>query len=63
MRGFIVFDFIEHYPEAMQALGGWYKDGKLKFKEDIREGGVEAFPAVLSELYTGGNFGKLILRL
>ena len=63
MQGFIVFDFIKHNAEAMEALGGWYKDGKLKFKEDIRDGGVEAFPAVLSELYTGGNFGKLILKL
>ncbi len=63
VQGFIVFDFIKHYGEAMQALGGWYKDGKLKFKEDIREGGIETFPAVLSELYTGGNFGKLILKV
>ena len=63
MQGFIVFDFIKHNEEAMTALGGWYKDGKLKFKEDIRDGGVEAFPAVLSDLYTGGNFGKLILKL
>ena len=63
VQGFIVFDFLKHYPEAMEALGGWYKDGKLKFKEDIRDGGVETFPAVLSDLYTGGNFGKLILKV
>ena len=63
VQGFIVFDFVKHNPEAMEALGGWYKDGKLKFREDIRDGGLDAFPSVLSELYTGGNFGKLILKV
>jgi hypothetical protein len=63
IRGFIVFDFIEQYGEALRALGSWYKEGKLKFREDVREGGVAAYPAVLAELYTGGNFGKLILKV
>ena len=63
VRGFIVFDFIKQYSEALQTLGGWYKAGKLKFREDIREGGVAAFPTVLQDLYTGGNFGKLILAV
>jgi len=63
VRGFIVLDFVKQYAEALRALGGWYKEGKLKFREDIREGGVAAFPSVLTELYTGGNFGKLILEV
>ena len=36
---------------------------QAEIQEDIRDGGVETFPAVLSELYTGGNFGKLILKV
>ena len=63
VQGFIVFDFLKHNTEALQALGGWYKDGKLKFREDLREGGIETFPSTLRELYTGGNFGKLILKV
>ena len=63
VRGFIVFDFIKDYPEAADTLGGWYKDGKLKFLEDIREGGIDAFPRVLPLLFNGENFGKLILKL
>ena len=63
VQGFIVFDFAAHNAEALAALGGWYKQGKLKFREDVRRGGVEAFPSVLRELYTGGNFGKLILEV
>jgi NADPH-dependent curcumin reductase CurA len=63
VQGFIVFDFIDKYPEALAALGGWYKEGKLKFREDIRGGGIQAFPETLGELYTGGNTGKLVLRV
>jgi NADPH-dependent curcumin reductase CurA len=63
VQGFIVFDFINRYPEALAALGGWYKEGKLHFREDIRTGGIDAFPETLAELYTGGNVGKLILQV
>ena len=41
----------------------WHKEGKLKIREDVREGGVDAFPDVLNLLYTGGNFGKLVLKV
>lgn len=63
MRGLIVFDFIKRYPEAAEALGRWHAEGKLKMREDIRTGGVDAFPDVLNLLYTGGNLGKLILDI
>ncbi len=63
VRGFIVFDFAEKYGDALQALGQWHAEGKLKFRQDVREGGIDAFPDVLNLLYTGGNFGKLVLKL
>ena len=63
VRGFIVFDFVEQYGEAAADLGRWHAEGKLKMREDVRDGGVDAYPAVLNELYTGGNFGKLVLRV
>jgi NADPH-dependent curcumin reductase CurA len=63
VQGFIVFDFAKQYKEATSALLGWYRDGRLKLREDVRDGGLDAFPAVLRQLYTGGNFGKLVLKL
>ena len=63
VRGFIVFDFITRYPEAMTALAEWHAAGTLKMREDVRDGGLEAFADVLNLLYTGGNTGKLVLRL
>ena len=53
----------EEIIKAYEKLGTWYKEGKLTFKEDVREGGLEAFPDVLKMLYTGENFGKLILKV
>lgn len=63
VQGFIVFDFAKRYGEAVEALGEWHAAGKLKMREDVREEGIDAFPDVLNELYTGGNRGKLILKL
>lgn len=63
MQGFIVFDFIKRYSEAVQAMGKWHAEGTLKMREDVREGGVDAFPDTLNMLYTGENQGKLVLKL
>ncbi len=63
VRGFIVFDFADRIPEAVRHLGEWAAAGKLKMREDVRDGGVDAFPDVLNLLYTGGNLGKLVLKL
>ncbi len=63
VRGFIVFDFQDRMDEANDQLGTWHAEGKLKMREDVREGGVDAFPDILNLLYTGGNFGKLVLKL
>ncbi len=61
MEGFVVFDYLSRYPEGIQALAGWLKEGKLKSKEDIVDG-LETFPETLLKLFTGENFGKLCLK-
>jgi NADPH-dependent curcumin reductase CurA len=35
----------------------------MKSKEDVVEGGVAAFPAALLKLFSGENFGKLVLKV
>ena len=44
MQGLIVFDWANRMPEAIAQLGAWHKEGKLKIREDVREGGLDAFP-------------------
>jgi NADPH-dependent curcumin reductase CurA len=63
MQGFIVSDFAPRYREAVGSLGRWLAEGKLVMREDVREGGVDAFADVLNLLYTGGNRGKLVLEV
>ncbi|HXU72743.1 MAG TPA: NADP-dependent oxidoreductase [Polyangia bacterium] len=62
MEGFVVFDFEARYAEAVGAMLRWHKEGKLKAREDIVDG-IDKFPEALAMLYTGKNFGKLILKI
>jgi NADPH-dependent curcumin reductase CurA len=61
MEGFVVFNYMARYPEGMQALAGWVASGKLKSKEDIVDG-IETFPETLLKLFSGENFGKLMIK-
>jgi NADPH-dependent curcumin reductase CurA len=63
MQGLIVCDRAARIPQAIRQLGAWYAEGKHKFREDVREGGVDACRDGLNLLYTGGNFGKLVLKV
>lgn len=62
MQGFIVFDFASQYKDAAQQMGQWLAEGKLKSKEHIVEG-LETFPETLLMLFSGQNFGKLMLKV
>ncbi|WP_421681637.1 NADP-dependent oxidoreductase [Stutzerimonas urumqiensis] len=62
MEGMVVTDYVARYPEAMRDMAGWLRSGELKSKEHIIEG-LETFPDTLMKLFTGGNFGKLVLKV
>lgn len=63
VRGFIVFDFFERYAEAVKSLAEWHADGVLKFRQDVREGGIDAYVDTLNLLFSGANNGKLVLKI
>ncbi|MGF1649840.1 MAG: NADP-dependent oxidoreductase [Hyphomicrobiaceae bacterium] len=63
VQGLIVFDWAHRTQEAIDALGTWYKEGRLKIREDVRSGGLDAFPDVVNLLYSGANQGKLVLAI
>ena len=62
MEGIVVFDWAKRYGEGVQQMGEWMAQGKLKSREDIVDG-IETFPATLLKLFTGENFGKLMIRV
>lgn len=62
MEGFVVTDFAARFGEGIQALAGWLMAGRLKAREDVVEG-LENFPEALLKLFSGENFGKLVLKV
>lgn len=62
MEGFVVMDHAQGFPQAAQEMAGWLKSGQVKSKEHIIDG-LENFPEALSKLFSGENFGKLILKV
>ena len=63
MEGIVVFDYVERYPQAVAEMAGYLKEGRMKSREDVVDGGVAAFPAALLKLFNGENFGKLVLKV
>jgi NADPH-dependent curcumin reductase CurA len=63
MTGFVVFDYLARYTEAITALASWLRQGKLISREHIVDGGVQAFPEALLKLFAGENIGKLVLTV
>jgi len=63
MEGIVVFDYASRYPQAIGEMAGYLKEGRMKSKEDVVDGGVQAFPAALLKLFSGANFGKLVLKI
>ena len=61
MQGFIVSNFEDQFPEGIQQLAQWLKEGKLKTSETI-EHGFENLPAALLGLFKGENMGKMIVE-
>ncbi|WP_095161570.1 NADP-dependent oxidoreductase [Pseudomonas sp. Irchel 3F5] len=61
MEGFVVMDHAANYGKAAQEIAGWLATGKVKSKEDVVEG-LETFPETLLKLFSGENFGKLVLK-
>ena len=53
------FDAFIDYKAGASAV----RDGRMKSKEDVVEGGVAAFPDTLPKLFNGENFGKLVLQV
>ena len=62
MEGIVVFDYADRYPIAIAELAGYLKDGRMKSREDVVVG-LNTFPESLVKLFTGENFGKLVLQV
>ncbi len=62
MEGFIILDFLHRSAEAQADIFTWLLDGKLKPFAHVVEG-LENAPDALNLLFTGGNIGKVVVKL
>jgi NADPH-dependent curcumin reductase CurA len=62
LKGFIVSDHNDRYPDFVRDMGGWIRDGKITFEETVFDGVDNAVDAFLAML-RGENLGKMIVRL
>jgi NADPH-dependent curcumin reductase CurA len=62
MQGFVVVDFMPRADEALDAIGTWVRQGRIRDRVDLQYG-LENAPSVLARLFSGQNFGKQLLKI
>ncbi len=62
MQGFIVTNYQESFPEAINALSKWLAEGKLTHNETIVSG-FENSPQAFIDLFSGKNKGKMVVKI
>lgn len=62
MEGFVCLDYWPRANEAFDALAGWHRQGRIKYRAEVVEGLREA-PRAMNRLFDGTNKGKLVLEV
>lgn len=63
VRGFIQTEFAaDHFDEFLAEVGPRVAAGEIRYREDIVDG-IENAPDAFTAMLTGGNFGKLIIKV
>ena len=62
MEGYTVMHFEKQFPEALGQLSEWIRQEKIWMPEQVEEG-LDSFPRALTMLFTGGNTGKLLVKV
>ena len=62
LRGFIVTEHLDLWPQGLSELGGLVASGKLQFRESVADG-LALAPEAFIGLLTGKNFGKQLVKM
>jgi len=62
MQGFIYTDYLSEMAAFYQDMGGLIAAGKVTSRETVHDG-IEAMPDAFLGLFSGGNTGKMLVRL
>jgi NADPH-dependent curcumin reductase CurA len=62
IQGFIVSNYGHLQPQFLADVGQWLGEGRIKFEETVMNG-IAAAPEAFMGLFTGGNTGKMVVKL
>lgn len=62
MQGFIVSNYAEKFPEAIQQLSKWLAAGKITYAETVVQG-FDKIPQTFLDLFDGKNSGKMLIKI
>jgi NADPH-dependent curcumin reductase CurA len=62
IRGFIVSDFAARQGEFARDMAQWIASGQIKTRDTVDEG-IEAMPGAFLKLFSGGNVGKMLVKV
>ena len=62
LKGFIYTDHLAEMGEFYRDMGGWITAGQVTSRETVHDG-IEAAPQAFLDLFSGGNTGKMLVRL
>lgn len=62
IEGFLLFDWMDRYDEAVRDLATWVRSGELRYREHVLKG-FEQAPDAIAKLYRGENQGKLLIEI
>jgi len=62
MQGFLVLDYLDQFPSALEEMHSWVNQGLIHVEEDVIDG-LQHAPSTLAGLFEGKNFGKQLLKL
>jgi len=62
MKGLVVYDWLAKMPELRRVVGGWIREGRFRYREDVTDG-LDRAPEAFCRLMRGENFGKTLVRV
>ena len=62
VQGFLVFNFLDRYPEGLQAMAQWIGEGRITYRETVVEG-LENTPGAFIAMMRGENIGKQVVHI
>ncbi|EZP55367.1 MULTISPECIES: NADP-dependent oxidoreductase [unclassified Sphingomonas] len=62
IQGFIVSDFTDRAADFYRDMGGWLKEDRLKRHETVIDG-LDHMPEAFLGLFSGGNTGKMLVKV